>query len=111
MALNSPFTEILYIDLPPLLLWSSLPKLSEMLPPGLGCSPHFALIKLNLKLSSCASFIVTVFNIQENVTFLFFNDFLPLISSLSLFFFFFFATPEGMQDHNSPARDGTVTLQ
>ena len=32
MVLNSPFTKTLYIDFPPLLLWSSLSELSEMLP-------------------------------------------------------------------------------
>ena len=35
MVLNSPVTETLYIDFPPLLLWSRLSELSEMLPPGL----------------------------------------------------------------------------
>ena len=40
MVLNSPFIKTLYIDFPPLWLWSSLSVLSEMLPPG--CSPHFA---------------------------------------------------------------------
>ena len=35
MVLNSPFTKILYIDLPPRLLWSSLSERSEMLPLGL----------------------------------------------------------------------------
>ena len=33
MVLNSPFTKTLYIDFPPLLLWSSLSELSEMLYP------------------------------------------------------------------------------
>ena len=35
MALNSPFTKILYIDFPPLPLRSSLSELSEMLAPRL----------------------------------------------------------------------------
>ena len=34
MALTSPFTKTLYIDLPPLPLWSSPSELSEVLPPG-----------------------------------------------------------------------------
>ena len=38
MALNSPFTKSLYVDFPPLLLWSSLSELSEMLPPRLQSS-------------------------------------------------------------------------
>ena len=41
MVLNSTFTKTIYIDLPPLLLWSSLSELSEMLPPRLqsSCCP------------------------------------------------------------------------
>ena len=38
MVLNSPFPKTLYIDFPPLPLWSSLSELSEMLPPGLQSS-------------------------------------------------------------------------
>ena len=38
MVLNSPFTKTLYINLPPLPLWSSLSELSEMLPPRLKSS-------------------------------------------------------------------------
>ena len=38
MALNSPFTKTLYIDSPPLPLWSSLSELSERLPPRLQSS-------------------------------------------------------------------------
>ena len=45
MALNSPLTKTLYIDFPPLLLWSSLSGLSEMLPPAV-------FILLQLKLNS-----------------------------------------------------------
>ena len=41
MVLNSPFTKTSYIDLP-LLLWSSLSELSEMLPPGLQSSVQFS---------------------------------------------------------------------
>ena len=37
-TLCSPFTKTLYIDFPPLPLWSSLSELSEMLPPGLQSS-------------------------------------------------------------------------
>ena len=38
MVLNFPFTKTLYIHFPPLLLWSSLSELSEMLSPGLQSS-------------------------------------------------------------------------
>ena len=38
MALNSPFTKTLYIDFPPLPLWSNLSELFEMLDPGLQSS-------------------------------------------------------------------------
>ena len=38
IALNSPFTTILCIDLPPLPLWSSLSELSEVLSPRLQSS-------------------------------------------------------------------------
>ena len=38
MALNSPFTITLYIDFPPLPVWSSLSELSEMLPSELWSS-------------------------------------------------------------------------
>ena len=38
MVLNSPFPKTLYVDFPPLPLWSSLSELSEMLPPGLQSS-------------------------------------------------------------------------
>ena len=54
MVLNSPFTETLYIDLPPLPLWSSLSELSD--------TASWAMvlilpqIKLNSLLSSCTSF-------------------------------------------------------
>ena len=39
MVLNSPFTKTLFIDFPPLPLWSSFSELRCCLP---GCSPHFA---------------------------------------------------------------------
>ena len=55
MVLNSHFTKTIYIDFPPLLFWSSLSELSEMLPPRLKSS-FFLQIKLNSQLSSCASF-------------------------------------------------------
>ena len=49
MVLNSPFTKSLYINLPPLLLCSSLSGLSERLPSGL--QPSFCpKIKLNSQL-------------------------------------------------------------
>ena len=38
IALNSPLTKILYIDLAPLPLWSRLSELSEVLSPGMQCS-------------------------------------------------------------------------
>ena len=55
MILNSPFTKILYIDFPPLPLWSSLSELSEMLPPGLQSS-FCPQIKLNSRFPRCTSF-------------------------------------------------------
>ena len=39
-GLEPPLHQTLYIDSPPLTLWSSLSELSEMRPPS--CSPHFA---------------------------------------------------------------------
>ena len=59
MVLNSTFTKTIDIDLPPLLLWSSLSELSEMLPPGLQ-SLFLPPIKLNSQLSSCTSFLLCV---------------------------------------------------
>ena len=38
MVLNSPITKTLYMDFPPLLLWSSLSELCCLT----DCSPHFA---------------------------------------------------------------------
>ena len=57
MVLNSPFTQILYIDLPQLLLLSSPLRAIWGLPPGLQSS-FCPQIKLNSQLSSCASFLV-----------------------------------------------------
>ena len=59
MVLNSTFTKTIYIDLPPLLLWSGFSELSEMLPPGLQ-SLFLPPIKLNSQLSSCTSFLLCV---------------------------------------------------
>ena len=57
MVLNSPFTKTLYIHFLPLLFWTNLSELSEMLPPGLQSS-FCPQIKLNSQLSSCTSFLV-----------------------------------------------------
>ena len=70
MVLNSPFTKTLYIDFPPLLLWSSLSELSEMLPPRAAVL-ILPQIKLNSQLSSCTSFLVdkTYVKIRDCVTY------------------------------------------
>ena len=60
MGLNPPFTRTLYIDLPPLLLWSSLSELSEMLPPQAAVL-ILPQIKLNSQLSSYTFFFFFFF--------------------------------------------------
>ena len=69
-----PFTKILYTNLPPLPLWSSLSELSEVPSPGL--SPHFPQIKCSLAtITSCVSPAFSMSSLVFPI---------PLLSSISL---------------------------
>ena len=80
MVLNSAFTKTLHIVFPPLLFWSSLSELSEMLPPGLQSS-FCPQIKLNSQPSSCTLFLVdTCFmrTVRGTLYFMSRTEFFPL---------------------------------